>query len=343
LGKAMNVLIFKLSPIGDTVMFLPVVQELRRLRPGWHITVCTTPACAGLFRPTIGESDIWTAELEQFRRAWRRPASLLPWVMRVRRLRPDAVLLSFDQSSVARMLAILSGAPIRIGGAQSAVNWRRGLTREVPIGPGQSLAHWEWEMARDLPLGPGSGWPEIPPPPCLPIAARLPRGDRPRIVIHAGASRAYQLWPIERFMRLAGRLAVDFDVTWVREPGGVRATPGPPVATTETPGILEFAALAGASDLFVGNHSGPFHLACAAGTPCVVVTGPTLPVCDPPWSAGRATFLRMPGLACMPCDRLIVSPNKCTNLQTPMACMDYWSVEAVDRVCRNVLAERGAP
>ncbi len=80
----------------------------------------------------------------------------------------------------------------------------------------------------------------------------------------------------------------------------------------------------------------------AAGTPCVIPTGPTLGVCDPPWATERNRILRMPGLACMPCDKLIVSPNRCTNTGTPMACMDYWTVDKVERECRSVLGlERG--
>jgi heptosyltransferase-1 len=338
----MNILVFKLSPIGDTVMFLPVVQELRRLRPQWRVTVCTTPACAGLYRPFLDPADIWVEDRDRLRRSWRRPGALLAWLGRVRRLKPDAVLLSFDQSSMARILAAASGAGVRIGGAGSAVRWRRGLTHEVAIRPGHTIAGWEWEMARILADKAGLAWPEGPPPPRLPPSGPAPRRDRPRVVIHSGASRAYQLWSHERFVQLAERLAVDCDVTWIRLAGGVQPAPGPPVKGAEPADIVEFAALAGSSDLFVGNHSGPFHLASAAGTPCVVVTGPTLPVCDPPWSAGRDTILRMPGLACLPCDKLVVSPNKCTNLQTPMACMDHWTAEAVEKVCRNVLARRRA-
>ena len=336
----MKILIFKLSPIGDTVMFLPVVQELRRLRPEWQLTVCTTPVCAGLYRPGLDAAEIWPEDRDVFRRSWRRPNALLAWFRRVRKLKPDAVLLSFDQSSMARILAVASGAPLRIGGAESAVSWRHGLTHEVAIRPGHGLAQWDWEMAGTLPIGTSHEWPKTPPPPQLPVARPSSRQDRPRIVIHAGASRTYQLWAAERYVQLAERLAVDCEVIWIVEPGAVRAAPKPPVKCAEPPDILEFVRIAGSSDLFVGNHSGPFHLACAAGTPCVVVTGPTLPVCDPPWATEHTMILRMPGLACMPCDKLVVSPNRCTNVQTPMACMNYWTVEAVEQVCRGVLARR---
>jgi ADP-heptose:LPS heptosyltransferase len=336
----MNVLAFKLSPIGDTVMFLPVVQTLRRLKPQWKLTVCTTPVCASLFRPCLPEADIWAEDRAKLQKVWRRPYALLAWLRRVRNLRPDAVLLSFDQSSMARMLAIASGARVRIGGAGSAVRWSHGLTHEVAIYQGHSLAEWDWEMARTLATISDLEWPPTPNPPQLSVNQGRMKSVRPRVLIHPGASRAYQCWAADRYVRLAESLATDCDVTWVDFPGGPSAAPGAPVSRAAPADLDAFVALAASSDLFVGNHSGPFHLASATGTLCVVPTGPTLGVCDPPWATGGTQILRMQGLACMPCDKLIMSPNRCTNAQTPMACLNYWTVEAVEKVCRESLARR---
>jgi ADP-heptose:LPS heptosyltransferase len=340
LAQEMKILIFKFSPIGDTVMFLPVLQELRRLKPDWEITVCTTPACAGLFAPQLDRRNIWAEDREVFRRSVRRPFSLLAWVRRVRGLWPDAVLLSFDQSSMARILASCSGAGLRIGGADSAVRWKGGLTHEVRICAGQTLAKWEWEMARVLSLGTDLKWPENPPTPRLPFPNSPANRGRPRVLVHAGASRAYQRWDAARYVELAERLAADFDVMWILQPGDDAPKPNPPVTCVLQTDLIGFVFLAESADLFVGNHSGPFHLASAAGTPCVIPTGPTLQVCDPPWNEGTTRLLRMQGLSCMPCDKLIVSPNRCTHLSEPMACLKYWTVDAVEQVCRSVLARK---
>jgi len=334
----MNLLVFKLSPIGDTVLFLPVVQAIRRLRPEWRVTVFTTPVCAGLFRPWLDASDIIAVERSSLQRSWQRPWSLLGWLRLARRLRPDAVLLSFDQSSMARFVASASGATLRIGGAGSAVRWRRGLTHEVQIIPGHSLAEWEWEMARVLAQQSGIEWPAGPPSPWIPGATRYERAGRSRVLVHAGASRAYQRWPVESYIRLAECLSRDCDVTWVNVPEITPLRPGGQVRSVDSRDLADFVALASCCELFVGNHSGPFHLAAAIGAPCVIPTGPTLPACDPPWHADRRRLLRMPGLACLPCDKLTVSPNRCLNHLSPMACMNYWTVEAVEQVCRDMLS-----
>src|SRR5688572_1815583 len=131
----MNVVAFKLSPLGDTVMFLPVAQAIRRAHPDWQLTVFATPAAAPLFDGTIAPANLIVMETETLRRAWRRPWGLLGHLRRVRELRPEAVLLSYDQPSVARFLASRSGAGVRIAGAGSVVRWQRGVTHTVTKKP----------------------------------------------------------------------------------------------------------------------------------------------------------------------------------------------------------------
>ncbi len=223
-------------------MFLPVVQELRRLRPTWRVTVFTTSLCAPLFQPWLNAGDIWVEDRDVLHKSWRRPGVLLKWLWRVRKLRPDAALLSFDQSSVARFLAVASGARVRIGGAESAVSWRRGLTEEIAIRDGQSLAEWDWEMARSLGSALDPAWPAKPPPPKLAVNRSSSRTSRPQVLIHPGASRAYQFWPTERYVNLAERLAEGCDVTWVLYPGGPSLVPRAPVRSVSPANLSEFTS-----------------------------------------------------------------------------------------------------
>jgi ADP-heptose:LPS heptosyltransferase len=332
-----NILIFKLSPVGDTVMFLPVVQTLRRLYPDARITVFTTPASAALFRDSVPAGDLIQIESETLKRCWRRPWQLLKWCGFVRRIRPDAVLLSLDQSSVARFLGWISGARIRAGGDHTVVRWRGGLTHTVPKEAAQTLAEWDWSIARAMMTALGRTWPQELHAPTMPVrSAALPRSGARRVVIHAGGSTEYRRWLPDRFAALASALARDCEVVWIEHstislpaPSGVRV-----VAPRSLEELIEVIA---DSDLFVGNHSGPFHLAAALGRPCVVLAGATITACDPPWNIERFQVLRAPGLACLPCDRFMQAANACQNSADPMACMKYWKVETVEAICRDRL------
>jgi ADP-heptose:LPS heptosyltransferase len=137
----------------------------------------------------------------------------------------------------------------------------------------------------------------------------LARAAHPWIGVHPGARAPARRWPVERFARVADALA--------RRTGGqVVLTGGPDEVSTaaEVARQMETAALnlAGrttlgglaaviaALDLFIGNDSGPVHLAEAVGTPSLTVFGPADPVrwapLDPVWHS----IVREPA-GCNPC------------------------------------------
>jgi heptosyltransferase-2 len=133
--------------------------------------------------------------------------------------------------------------------------------------------------------------PRIEPTPAMHTAARtlLGRvgiGDAPFVAIAPGA--AYQgarCWPAESFGELCRRLAHDLDGPCVllgrrdeRALGAaVRAAAGG-VATIDLTGRADVATLLGIlarARLFVGNDSGPAHVAAALGRPGVAIFGST--------------------------------------------------------------------
>jgi len=100
-------------------------------------------------------------------------------------------------------------------------------------------------------------------------------------VIHPGAAAPAKCWPLERFAALADRLGrAVFTVGPVevdRWPGEVmRGLAGRfPVLTCLRLEVL--AGLLAGAEGFVGNDSGPAHLAAAVGAPTVALFGPTRP------------------------------------------------------------------
>jgi ADP-heptose:LPS heptosyltransferase len=340
-----RVVLFKFNHLGDNVVFVPAVQALRQRHPDWRITLLTTPSEAELYGGPLGPQEILVCPKRAFDKSYRRPWELASWIWRVRRRRPDACLISFDQGTAAHLVAKLSGARVRIGGNLEDIRVARSLTEDVPIPDDQSPATWHWTMAGALSraCGGGRGWPDKPPPPDLGHLTALgakPSGGRRRVVVHAGAGKALNRWSREGFAAVATALSHDFDVVWIAhgEPGGPapEGTLSAPVST-----LAELSAWVASADLFLGNNSGPMHLANALGRPGVAVTGPTAAGWDPYWHRERWTVLRHPDLYCAPCER----PNKelvgCANLESPMACLKYWTREKVEAACRARLENQG--
>ena len=115
----------------------------------------------------------------------------------------------------------------------------------------------------------------------------LPREDF--AVIHPFSGSPRKNWPLERFQELAERLQRRMPVCWCcgpedERPGAVRIAD-----------LYELARWLSTARIFIGNDSGVTHLAAAAGTPVVVLFGPT----DPGVWAPRGPKVRVIARAAM--------------------------------------------
>ncbi|MEY2880575.1 MAG: hypothetical protein RLZZ15_2955 [Verrucomicrobiota bacterium] len=336
----MHLAIFKVNHLGDNVVFLPVVQALRRLRPDWRLTVVTAPHVADLYAAAVPRERLITVRPDDLKRAWRRPWIFLRWVRRLRAQRFDAALVSYDQTSVAHGLARLAGGRVRVGAAGLRIRLRGTLTREIAVQSEWSVARWNWETARALvaDLGGAADWPADPPAPDLGHLTGGVARDGRRVVIHAGSNWDYTRWPLARFAELAARLAAERDVVWIDAPETRGAALASRVRRQAAGDLRALAELLASAGLFIGNNSGPMHIANAIGTPSVIVCGPSSPMWDPAWRAENTRLLRTPGLVCLPCDRGVFAAMRCGNAAEPHACMARWSVDAVEAECRAALA-----
>jgi heptosyltransferase-2 len=179
----------------------------------------------------------------------------------------------------------LSGARVRLGFPRVGSKFLLTQALARPDPREHRYEHWRM-LARALKL-------DLPPREGLP----LPRSRNSNaIMVHTGAGQAVRVWPLERYRQLLTRLrekklpvivVCDPDQRnwWVRK-GEVA------VATPKTVG--ELIAILDQIGFFIGNDSGPGHLAALCGVPTFTIFGPQLsewflplhPAAD--WVEGRA-------------------------------------------------------
>jgi ADP-heptose:LPS heptosyltransferase len=123
------------------------------------------------------------------------------------------------------------------------------------------------------------------------LFAERARSLRPYAVLHPFAATSEKTWPPERFIAVADHLERRQGLEPV-----FLAGPGADVRPFERFRIIAGAhlgdvksLLAGAS-LFIGNDSGPAHMAAAFGVPVVVLFGPSDPVIWAPWQVEAETL-----------------------------------------------------
>ena len=114
-------------------------------------------------------------------------------------------------------------------------------------------------------------------------------------VLHPVASQPDKTWPAERFLAVARHLANDYGL----EPIFIGArgddlSPFRAYRTVAGSPLSEVKSLLARAMLFVGNDSGPAHMAAAFGVPVVVMFGSSDPVIWAPWRTA-AEVLTHPG------------------------------------------------
>jgi ADP-heptose:LPS heptosyltransferase len=275
--------------IGDVVLAMPFLAQLRKLFPGATTTLLAGSHAKELLQGTGLVDEVITADL-----AWcekdARAGSFArkgPEFLRVfSQLRARRFDLAFHSRLHVREHAILalSGARRRVG--YSFGGRDRALTDALAVDDADRHKVVDWMRL----LGPFGGPVEIEPP-----HLRVSESERgwaaeyfeahgfsPSdlvIGIHPGASVPEKRWPIENFRDVAAALAArrGTRVLAFVDPGGYGALletiPG--VAAAQV-GLRQLIALIQRCNLLVCNDSGPMHIAGALGVPTVAIFGPSV-------------------------------------------------------------------
>jgi len=272
-----RVAVLRLRSLGDCVLTTPALEILRRTRPDVRIGVVVEQRFRGIFDGNPDVAELLPPEAEAVRH-------FAPWVC-----------LNLHGGTRSALITALSGAPIRAGFAhfryRMAYNVRipraqeiLGVERKVHTAEHLASAMFYLGAERgDVPrakLGPGAG----------------DRGPGRLSVIHACAATAEKTWPAENFLKVAEQLeGSGLEPVFI---GGAAddLSPFRHYRTLQGASLPEIAKLMGEAALFVGNDSGPAHMAAAAGLPVVVIFSTSDPEIWGPWrTAGEV--VRAPAAA----------------------------------------------
>ena len=259
-----RVAVIRLRSLGDCVLTTPALELLHAYRPDMQIGVVVEDRFREVFEhhPAVA-------------------AILPPSMAEVRRFRPDLVI-NFHGGTRSTLLAVSSGARVRAGfghyvGAQ-AYNVRIPRAQEIlgeerPVHTAEHLASAMFYL----------GLPRTEIPRASLFAADLQREEQGTYaVVHPFASAPDKAWSVDRFVELAGKLGMRAVVLAgplddVAPFAKFRVYQNAPLDTVKR--LLRDAAL------FIGNDSGPAHMAAAFNVPGVILFGPTNPETWGPWRA----------------------------------------------------------
>ncbi|MGC8529475.1 MAG: glycosyltransferase family 9 protein [Leptospirillia bacterium] len=338
----MTVLIIRTRYLGDTILLVPLIREIQRHDREARITVVLNEGTTYPLERFPGVEILPLSRGGPLARS----GSSLALLGQIRRLRPD-LLLDLTVSDRSRWMTRLARAG-RTGAAGDPADLARGPWEvRVPVdlnhGP-DSIITMQGRLLSAMGL-PVEGIREkayFPDPRWQEHARGWLRErdlDRPHtLFLHPGGRHWFKRWPPDRFARLAS--------LWIRKRNGAVIVAGTGEERTLVDSVVSgvtsdrihslVAAPVGLLDavirratLFVGNDSGPLHMADAAHIPVVGLFGSTLPqVWGPVCSPRRAIVYRQK--ECSPCHH-----TGCT--LGPDNCLASLSVEEVDACLERLL------
>jgi heptosyltransferase-2 len=262
--------------LGDAVMALPAIADIRRAFPSSRLVVAARRPVDELFRLVPHVNEVIAADLPAVQAAGADVAILLP------------------NSFASAWLVWRAGVPERWG---YAADLRRPLLTRAIARPGRGLhqAAYYQHLTRTFDIQPGPLEPSLTVPDAAIAAARSRvttagwDGRAPLFVLAPGAAYGTaKRWIPAHVARLIADLAGRRGATCVLVgSAGDRRTTGPIVAAldeavrarvVDLAGETTLAELAGVLRLAqacVSNDSGAMHVAAAVGTPLVAIFGPT--------------------------------------------------------------------
>jgi heptosyltransferase II len=304
--------------VGDVVMSVPALRQLRCVLPNAHITIAARPGTADIFMEADFIDDVLIFKRSGIASVWNQ---ISEW----RRRRFDLAVL-FQNAFEAALIAALARVPIRAGydtdrrsflltNPIHQPEWKdqrhesfyySNIVAEVErLSNGRNVASSSQNIESQFFLKVSEERKQQ--------AGQLlheqgVRPGAPLVLLCPGSinSRAKR-WPAERYASLGDRLIESgANVALIGSPHErdvsqevCKHAQHQPIVLTGVTTVAEATAIISIADVLVTNDTGPAHIGAALKTPTLVIFGPTNPLTTYPMSPSAEVIRRPPD--CAPC------------------------------------------
>ncbi len=347
LPESSRVLFLRLRNLGEAVLDTANLRALKRFRPDLQITTLVEAIYTDLYE---ADPDIEAIPLTRGSQDKRSSLTSRLSIVQTIRRRQFTAVINLHGGPTSAQLTFLSGAKHRIG----AAHFRNRYAYNLRVPPSEEILGRSDLHTVEYQFG-WFQWLGLPDE--QPAATQLFVAPNQRTAAHAKLQAAgihlnqpyavlaptnefyTKRWLPERYAAIAERLLErGYQIVLTGAPTAeqiaqvesVQAATEQKLAALTSLSIGELLAVIAEAKVFVGNDSGPAHIAAAVQTPLAVLFGPASSVRWRPWTKQRAELVQNP-FACNPCAMYI-----CTEFAEP-ECIRSITIEQVMRAIDTVL------
>lgn len=275
----------RLRSLGDCVLTTPALGILKRCRSDLRVAVMVEERFRAIFEDHPDVDEI-----------------LPPSLNALRRFRP-ALCLNLHGGTRSAWMTALSGARWRAGFGHFRHRW----VYNVRIPRAQQVLGIERKVHTAEHLASAIFFLGAPVEEVLRarLAAAAPAAAQSYAVIHAVAAVPEKTWRADGFLAVAARLReYGLEPVFIGGPGDNLA-PFRAYRTVSGAPLGEIESLLSGASLFVGNDSGPAHMAAAFGVPVVAIFGASDPAIWGPWRTANEIVASPEGIGAVETARVL--------------------------------------
>ncbi len=287
--KRTNVLVMKMSAIGDVILSIPSLKSLRAKYPDGNIKVLTGLQCREVLDGCPYINDRIVCDLKDMHKGWRGVWKIAKMLQR----ECFDVVIDLQNNKKSHLLAFLSLAPQRYGYANGKWSFFLNNTIKDDAPYLDPLEH-QFRVLRLAGVKPLDKKLELWPSEYDRKQAEkflLDNWVKPTqalvgINVRASSRWVSKNWPASYIVELCDRLGKDYNIRVVLTGTAddvafankiARAAKAKPLVAAGRTSVMELAALIKHFKAFLTPDSAPMHIASAVGTPFVALFGPTAP------------------------------------------------------------------
>lgn len=291
--ESKHILVIHVAGLAKTILALPALRSLRAHLPQSRITVATSVVATDLIR-LAGCADEVLA-VGRFRHAeLLNPIAFYRSTKTISELRHSNfdLAIEFGKNTEAGIVLSLAAPQKRLKQKKGSDKGLSGMLEQLSEAISKKaqtdhLAYHYLKMLEPLGVRPVEAEPRLKTDPAADeqleklLHKRAVEYGELLIGIHPGAGQIQHRWPIERFVSVGSRLIHNFNARILVFAGPqerglakkiVSQLPAQRAITIQSPKLPDLVSAFARLSLLVANHSGPAHVAAAAGAPVVAIS-----------------------------------------------------------------------
>lgn len=348
--KPKHILIIRLSSLGDITHCLPVSYNLRKHYPQACITWLVREKYRELLEMDSSINEIIEIKHINSRKLLGRINEIFR-IIKVIRSRKFDIILDLHCALITNLVSIFSDAPLKLG-IDKRSELRFKVLKYYPLPKNKKIHRINAYLSTLSLIGIDN---------CeIKYSFKIPLKNKDKalnllkeynyfpgnttIALHPGAAWEIKQWGIKKFAEISSILATKYDSKIIIIYGPAEEHlkqnhlmnfSNPKVRFIACDNINELAALLDKCDLFIGNDSGPLHLAAALDIPTISIFGPSDHLISGPFGINHKVVRK--DLPCSPCYRYFDIKLKCKNKN--QKCLKLLSVNDVLKETEPIITE----